>query len=309
MKSLVHRTDGADGRVYLRDAIVAACFFPPPVHESAGGVVETLRGFLAMAPPGSLTWAVVGASAEEWSPVTPRTIPACERILHVPAAAKRRFSFFHLADGAVSGSAPGYSFLLDAQSSNERLLPESMCLLQFGIPMEALTDSSSETFVTFVREAFSTINYSYAYVSPCLMWSEIDALRGIPEAREIAARFPGYDLQDNRAGRLRIGRLTRGARWLTFLAEDILASLGGLPALRAQLSDAIAVEPHGTGAMIRAGQLPELSDVNRGERAPLLREVARALIPVTQFDELTLLGGVFHRDEGAMTRWQRRFLD
>ena len=100
------------------------------------------------------------------------------------------------------------------------------------------------------------------------------------QARPLAIRHPGYDVEYNEASRLRLGRRVRGARWLTFAGKEITDKLGGRAGLRGALSNAIAVEPLGSGLIIRAGELPELGDVDKGIGVPLLREVAAALEPV-----------------------------
>jgi uncharacterized protein YbjT (DUF2867 family) len=129
------------------------------------------------------------------------------------------------------------------------------------------------------------------------------------EARPLAARHPGYDVQFNQVGRA-LGRRVRGARWLTFLGPEVSSTLGGAPRLRDALSKAIAVEPLAAGGlMIRAGQLPELGDVNKGIGVPLLREVAAVLEPITTFTEPMLLANFAEHDATFFERWQRRFLD
>jgi hypothetical protein len=61
--------------------------------------------------------------------------------------------------------------------------------------------------------------------------------------------------------------------------------------------------------MIRAGDMPEIGDVNKRQGTPLLREVAAALEPVSVFDDPALLGNFANHDEDLLKRWERRLLD
>lgn len=309
MHSLVHRTEPRSNRTYLRDSILAAFFFPPPVHECVDALREILDLYVASIPAGALTWSAVGANTEEWSQVTAKTIASCKALLRKEPAMKRRLTAFDLTDGQAGGDAPGYGVSLIAQPNNDQLLPESLCLLQMSFPMEHLTETNAAAFVATMRQVAEKLTFVCGYVSPCLRWSELDSPRGIEEAKGLAARHTGYDLQANLACRLRLGRHVRGARWLSFLGPDLVRTLGGGAAVRESLPEAIGVSPLSSGLMIQAGTLPEIGDANRAQGTPLLREVARVLEPVTQFGELAMLGQVFHRDTDALTRWERRFLD
>lgn len=309
MKTEVLRMNPKTRLVYLRDSILAVFFFPPPIHESVDALRTILNDYVTRIPDGALTWSAVGATAEEWSPVKPSTLASCHRLLQPAPAMKRRMTAFRLTDGEGGGDAPGYAFCVEGEPSNDNLIPESACSLQFSVPMEDLDERNVEDFVAFVRQASERLAYTSGYVSPVVRYAELETMPGTVEAVAFAIRHPGYDLEDNIAARLRLGQAVRGARWLTFLSPDLAARVGGAGALRESLPKDVAVEPLRNGVMIRAGILPEIGDTNRAQDTPLLRAVAKVLEPITAFGELAVLGQIFNRDTEALRDWERRFLD
>jgi hypothetical protein len=73
------------------------------------------------------------------------------------------------------------------------------------------------------------------------------------------------------------------------------------------LPSEIEVAPIRAGVMLRAGKCPEVGDVNRRERLPLLRAMAKVLEPVTLFKD-GFLNNIFV-DVDQLLRWERRHLD
>ena len=66
--------------------------------------------------------------------------------------------------------------------------------------------------------------------------------------------------------------------WLTLIGPELLGKLGGIAGVRQAFSDqAISVMPLGHGAFIRAGELPQLGDLNRRDDLPLYRKVGSYL--------------------------------
>jgi hypothetical protein len=301
----IRKTDA----VYLRDAITVAFFLPPPIHASVAGLREAFELYLKAIPPGALTWSLVGASSESWSPVGKSTVSRCLAQLEPARARARPLTAFKLSDGLVGAEAPGYGVDIVGGPGGDPDLPDEKNLLQLSFPCEALDAETAESFVGFCREVAELVPHVSGYVSPVLQWAMLYRGEAMAEARALAIRHHGYDVHYNEVGRLRMGKRVRGARWLTFLGKDIAGALGGPAGLRAALSKAIDVEPLGAGVMIRAGKLPELGDVNKGIGVPLLREVAVVLEPVTAFHELCLYGNFAEHDDRYFERWERRLLD
>jgi len=88
------------------------------------------------------------------------------------------------------------------------------------------------------------------------------------------------------------------------LGNNLVDRLGGKAALEAKLAHGVDVVA-GKQGLLRAGQEPEIGDVNRQQSTPLLASVAHAIEPVSYFGDkalIALLGG-----PDARTRWERRF--
>jgi hypothetical protein len=308
VKTTILKKDRATGRVYLRESMLVAFFLPPPIHESVDGLRKAFELYMKMIPPGALTWSVIGASTEEWSPVGKQTISRALQQLDPKAAKARKLTSFQLTDGEVGGDAPGYGVeVLGRPRIPDR--PDTTSFLEMSFPMETVEPSTAERFVDFCKQVAALIPYTSGYASPALQWAELGRGRAAAASKAIALRHPGYDVHVNSSTSNRIRARTRGARWLTFLADDLVEEVGGQERLRKALSAAIKIEKAGDGVMIRAGDMPEIGDVNKRQGTPLLREVAAALEPVSVFDDPALLGNFANHDEDLLKRWERRLLD
>ena len=308
MQTTILKKDRKTGAVYLREAITVAFFLPPPIHESVDGLRKAFELYLNTIPPGALTWSCVGASAESWSRVSKTTFARCLAQLEPAPAKARRVTAFKLTDGDVGAEAPGYGVIVVGSPGGEPRLPDEQNLIQMTFPFEVVDVGAADTFVGFCRQVAELLPYVSGYAAPGLQWAMLYEGEAMQEARPLAIRHPGYDVEHNEMTRLRLGKRVRGARWLTFLGKEIAGELGGYAGLRGALSNAIAVEPLGSGVMIRAGELPEIGDVNKGIGVPLLREVAAVIEPVTVFNDLGLFGNFADRDQDYFDRWERRLL-
>ncbi len=297
------------GAVQLRDAVTVAFFLPMPLHEVIQGVLRAFESYLRAVPSHALRWASIGASSEEWKLISKTTIERCKRQLAPPAAEKRKLTSFELVDGETAADAPQYGFIAiggpyDSSSPDERNL------VQMHFPTHAIEPQNVDAFVDDIRHLAAMVPYVSGYASPGLQISELYQAQAFADARRLATRYAGYDVQCNKLGRIDIDTRVRGARWLTFLGNEITETLGGSVALRTVLPEPIAIEQVGSGLMIRAGKCPELGDTNRRVGTPLLSSVAHALEPVTLFNEPVLLATDFAEDdEEFLQRWERRFLD
>lgn len=309
MKTTVLQKHRKDGRVYLRDSMTLAFFVPSPLHHAADAFRDAVQLYLQTIPPDALTWSAIGENSEEWNRVGKSTFSRCLAQL-APARAKARpQTYFELTDGSLGAEAPGYGLLVVGSRSDDPILPDEVNLIQMCFPFEVIERDTVEDFVAFCRRVAGLVPFVSGYASPGLQWALLHRGEAMAEARSLAIRHPGYDVAYNFGARLRLGHRTRGARWLTFLNSDLVSTVGGADHLRQSLSQAITLESAGTGLMIRAGEMPELGDVNNGANLPLLREVAAALEPITAFRELALLGNFAERDESFFERWERRFLE
>ena len=299
---------GPEGRTFLREAFVVAFFLPGPIAETVAGIEQAFDLFLAIIPDGVLRWESVGASSEEWKPVSKTTVSRCKAQLRPDAAAKRELTSFELADGEVGGDVPRYAFtVVGGQFSGD--VPNERTLVQMSFPIGTVMTGDADAFVAKLRDIAAALPFSTGYGSPAIQWAELGREAAIAQTRAIVARYPGYDVNMNTTGRTWLGSRVRGARWLTFLGPEILARLGGPDALRTKLPDIFEFCPAGAGLLVRAGRLPEIGDAAKKVDVPMLRTLAAALEPVTAFEEVVLLGSLADWDKDALRKWERRFLE
>jgi hypothetical protein len=92
--------------------------------------------------------------------------------------------------------------------------------------------------------------------------------------------------------------------WLKLIGPELLKKLGGPAKVERDLSDdAISVFAMGSGLCIRAGDAPQLGDVNRRDTLPLYRKVGAYLKPYRVAQEMELTG----LDEEESEAWLARF--
>lgn len=90
----IEERDTDSGAVQLRDAVTVAFFLPMPLHEVIQGVLRAFEGYLRAVPSHALRWASIGASSEEWKPVSKTTVERCKRQLAPAAAEKAQVDVF-----------------------------------------------------------------------------------------------------------------------------------------------------------------------------------------------------------------------
>jgi Protein of unknown function (DUF3396) len=295
------------GELSVVNAVLIVCFFiRRPVHEVYADLEAVLQEYLRLIPVDALKWVIRSATSQQWEPVNENTIASCRELLRPPGSSKRPLTSFHLRD--VADSAPTCTFSTIGMDPHDPTT-ESATWVQMTLPPSFIADGRLEDFVSWVERLSELVSYSSAYCSPSLVFFENDIPGAFKVIRAAAARFRGYDIQFNRRLQMFIDDKCRGARWLTFLSNPIAAQLGGASGLRKSVGSPVTVRSLTNGVMLRAGELPEVGDVNRREGTPLLSAVAKAIEPVTLFDDGGLWLYLAERDDDALRRWERRFLD
>jgi hypothetical protein len=300
-------SDRARGIVYLRTGITLAFFLPSPIASVVSPLAEAFQAFLKSTPKDALRWQSVGANSDEWSPISATAIRRCLGQLEARAAAKRDLSFFGLADDA---DAHGYAIEVLGGREDAKF-PNKRTVFQVQYPSELFESEGAAGIVERAKSLGSLLPYLSGYGSPAFHWAETMQTQAMEKARALAARHPGYDISRNSGTRREINDKVRGARWLTFLGPTLVARLGGRASLEKSLGSDLTIETVGHGVMIRAGQEPELGDVNKNIGTPLLRRLAKALEPVTMFSDAALVRCGFFQgfDDPFINKWERRFLD
>lgn len=297
------RIPGPAGGLLARDNWVIAFFLPDPFLPAVAAVRAVFDHWRATVPADTLKWAIVGASAEEVKPVESKTLTQCGAMLDPAKAGKRKTTAFDLF--GPEPDCPGHRFEVVGHSTPaEGLAVGRAGLVEARFPTEFLSPAA---VVEFAGRVAMLLPYVSGYVAPALGFGPGVNVYDVGRAiRGLAFRHPGYDVPRNEYTRFDLGDRSVGARWLTFLGPQLVEHLGGRNAIAAA-DPGVTVAPAGQGVVLQAGAEPEIGDVNRRVGTPLLRVVARAIEPVTMFENRGL-EAVFGDDPDTLERWERRFL-
>jgi hypothetical protein len=291
-----------EDEVVVRDSQLAAFFFQRPFRDLAKSLGAVFDDWLGRTPEEAKKWALIGPDADEAKPFGPKLLPKAKAQLD-PVRAKSR-DMAGLEVWGPEETNPTHAFAFDAMND---LQNDETNLLELRAPSAEVDAAHVERYVEVIRHVAEQVPYDSGYASPALTHPSDRPTDFVEPARKWAFRHPGLDMPNNDGTNSGIGRKVRGAYWLTFLGPWALKQLGGAEALKKALPKEAEVHGVGVGVMIRAGRLPSLGDVNKGDNVPLLRAVAKVIEPVTLFGD-SFLDTIF-RDEDERARWERRHLD
>ncbi len=291
----------------VRDGLIICFYKQVAFGQWAESVAKGFEIWRESVPEEAIAHALVGSSASTVEPVGPRTLSGCLAQLDKKQAAKRKISGFRL--GGPQKINPDYMFMvwgsLDAKRSKGNT---KTCVVEMRFPTEML-DKSGDAFAELAVRLGRAVTFDSGYASLALHWSTDSEL--VPAAAEqvpLAMRHPGFDLHDSGSTRYGLGRLSRGARWLTFLGADLVEELGGRKSLEKKVEKHATVSECDDGLAVRVKGAPELGDVNRKQILPGEQAVAKAIEPVTLFGDEDLGRRVFADEQETRERWERRFL-
>jgi Protein of unknown function (DUF3396) len=146
--------------------------------------------------------------------------------------------------------------------------------------------------------------YRCGHVGYSLCWNNMSVARDIEVPALIGPllkRYPGVSV--GTPGELCDQELPP-VNWLTLLGPELLQKLDGLGGVKQALADdSISVTQMGAGVCIRAGETPQLGDVNRKDDLPLYRKVGSYLKDLRGQQEIELDG----LDEDESEAWLGRF--
>jgi len=174
--------------------------------------------------------------------------------------------------------------------------------LQLHLPTALADDPDAVlSLVAMLAERFP---YRCGHVGFSLCWNNLSVARDIEVPALIGPllkRYPGFSLGTPNE---LCDQDVPPVNWLTLLGPELLQKLDGLGGVRQALADdAISVTQLGAGVCIRAGETPQLGDVNRKEDLPLYRKVGSYLKDFRGQQEIELDG----LDEDESEAWLARF--
>jgi Protein of unknown function (DUF3396) len=292
-----------DGELLVRDSLVAAFFSKltyPKLAKSFGDVFEQ---WLENTPEDAKRFAIIGPHGDEFKPFNPKQVARARAEFDLARAKTRNICAVDLGGPQRLNPDHRFSFLGVRDLSDDRTN-----VVEVRSPSGDAESTNVECYVENLRKMAEQIPYDSGYASPALTYGVHSQQTDFAKAaRKWAFRHPGFDMPNSQGTNAGLERKLRGAYWLTFVGPWALEKLGRHAALRKALPKEIELQPVGAGVMLRAGKYPEVGDVNKGDRLPLLRAMAKVLEPVTLFDD-AFLDNLFV-DDSQRARWERRHLD
>ena len=167
--------------------------------------------------------------------------------------------------------------------------------------------------IALAQDALAEFPLSSGFSGYSLLWEDSDSLvdrEVLQWSIPLMLRHPGLGFGDALI-------MSNGARhgiaavnWLTFLGAKATAALGGLEALERNAPEGVSALALGkAGVILRAGDAPQIGDVNRQDTMPVYGAVGKLVADVVAPDEA--LEQIFIKgmsDEDAHD-WLRRFFD
>jgi TseV toxin immunity protein TsiV len=291
----------SEGNLIVRDSMVAAFFTKRPYPELAKAYGDVFELWLDQTPDDAKRWAIIGPHGDEYKPFKEL---ARARAEFNTARAKTR-NICALKIGGPQRLNPDYKFTFVGVRD---LAKNRANMLEIRSPTSEVEGTNVDRYVESVHRVAQRLPFDSGYASPALTHgAQGHQAAFAKEARKWAFRHPGFDMPNNEGTAAGIAQKLRGAYWLTFLGPWALEQVGGQSALRKALPEDVQMQSAGVGVMLRVGKHPELGDVNKGHKLPVLRAMAKVLEAASRFDD-AFLDNIFV-DETQRARWERRHLD
>lgn len=292
------------GFLLARDGL-HLCFFMRRSHEDiAPSVWRAIQLYLEAIPPRSLGWSVTPEGAflrldeDRWRGVR-------EELLVPPYPASLLINLQQHQDEAGGYNIEYVGRRLEAPAFVRD--ENSTCAVSFTLPTEYLEEHGATRVRALALSIAQQLPFSFGYASLALISPNTWWYAARRAVRELRDRHPGLDVcileQTSRV----MGTRARGAYWLTFLGEPLLARLGGVQQLRRRLSfPDITLQPLAEErVLVSVGDEPDAFDTERRRPPPSLRALAQTLEPFLLEEEPT--GWFIPDDLEDMRRWARRF--
>jgi hypothetical protein len=159
---------------------------------------------------------------------------------------------------------------------------DELSFIKASVPMTFYTEHGG-TFSDLVLSFAKELRPFHGYGGLGILESPDRAIasRAEPAVFDIATRFPGLNADYPTSHSLYLKDCVKGADWIVVLSDHFVEKLGGVEALRGQLSSAdfVFMEYPG-GLLIKAGSRPQMGDREKNQMPELYVQLARVLKPI-----------------------------
>ncbi|WP_245919441.1 type VI immunity family protein [Melittangium boletus] len=178
------------------------------------------------------------------------------------------------------GNHNGYEFEYRARIPWRPPEPNAVSLLSATLPTEHLEQHGVEKVRALVMDMASQLPFASGHAGLALKFY-LRRLIADDRFRAEIVRYPGFDLRAAWPLADQMGSRIDGVHWLNFLANPVLAELGGAEELRSYLhSPQTTVREFGDNrVVIELEESPEAGDLCGGQDLPSYRELAQVLEP------------------------------
>lgn len=296
-----------DGDYYATVGITLTLMYAQRKHEMAPHFNQMICDFGQFIQPAPLNWFIRG---EDWRKYSPEKLSRLLAKFSTESAESEELVIGRLGDrfqrfGEFNVRVMGYGYEKDSTFRDS-----SASALYFEFPRQEMQRSGRAAFLDFIAKTADITPFTHGQCGYAFQyfhrqgdqntydWMADNMLRfsAIHPFRETWEYYCRNYLPN--------------VNWLTLLGYDMMDKLGGLDAIRADLSDQVEVRPLAHGCMLVAGEAPPLGDVN--QQAPdlgPLREVARLTEPLLlpRIDQSNNILNSFWYEEEDRMRWLDRF--
>ena len=298
-----------NGQRVLREGLIICFFMRRPHHEIAPAVTRSLDIYLDAVGPEKLGWYVdMGGDFEPeeykgWA----GDLRPLDGTLWAKVHNELREPFGCILQlEEHQNQVGGFRFEYHGRPRADITQPGFVSAVSFWLPTEYLEEQGprqvKELAVALARE----LPLDSGYVSLAFNYL-LEITPVIQLIREQCLHYPGMDVHHLGHTSMHLGTKVRGAYWLNFYGQTLVGQLGGVEALRAQLTlPEVSIEDLGAQKVLVAmGEWPETGDVGGESELRPYRALARVLEPYLYEERPGWFG--FSREQ--LRRWHRRFLD
>jgi len=282
-------------------------YIDPPFTEIRQSILDSADIFFNICNKDKLHWYSTHTMSH-YKPTTTRTFGMLTTWLKPGGKPRDTFSL-DLKSGDRERSNPEYRYKISGHERNTMYFKGKSNHIRALFPSALLAQAPNE-FLQIVIDLCNQVPFLSGHAGFVFERSPYQEARSYQIAYALGMRYVGVDIADIFNVPYAVERDgVKGVNWLTILSYPFLEELGGRPAIDHLTSKNIDVIDTKYGVILKAGDKPQIGDVNRGKLPEEYRLVYNVIKPLqeravercTPFDLAT-------PDEYERTQnWYRRF--